>query len=168
MERVVEDDDSLAAGRGARDLDGVLDRLRARVDEHRALLPGSARRELREAAAHLHVRLVRPHDGALVQVAVGLVLDRLDDRGVAVAGVLAADTACEIDVGLPVDVRDTCPFRARYDEPRGRDTRGDVPCALLGRLLRRGALLQGHRPIIGSAACRGKSQRLDGDRVLCG
>ena len=97
MERVLEDDDRRAAGRGARDLHRVLDRLRAGVDEDRALLARPARRELGQPAADLDVRLVGADDGALVQVAVGLLLDRLDDGRVAMAEVLAADPAREVD-----------------------------------------------------------------------
>ena len=66
------------AGRpvAARDLDRVLDRLRARVDEQRALLVAAAGRELREPPADLDVRLVHPDHEALVQVAVDLFVDR--------------------------------------------------------------------------------------------
>ena len=67
VERALERDDRWAAGRRAGDLDRVLDRFRARVDEHRALLAAAARRELGESPAHADVRLVDPDDEALVQ-----------------------------------------------------------------------------------------------------
>ena len=116
---VVEDDDRGPAGRGARDLDRVLDRLRAGVDEDRPLLLARARRELREPAADLDVRLVHPDHEALVQVAVDLLVDRGDGRREPVAGVLAAEPAGEVDVLAAVDVPDACAFRPVDDERAG-------------------------------------------------
>ena len=78
MEGAVEDDDARPAGRRARDLDGVLDRLGARVEEER-LGRGVAGPELVEPAAEVDVRLVRPDHEALVEVAVDLLVDRRDD-----------------------------------------------------------------------------------------
>ena len=75
---VVEDDDALPPRRGTGDLDGVLDRLRARVHEQRALLVAGAGRQLAEPPAHLHVRLVHADHEALVQIAVDLLVDRGD------------------------------------------------------------------------------------------
>ena len=68
VERVVEDDDGGTTGGSARDLDRVLHRLRAGVDEDRLLLGARARRELGEAPAHLDVRLVDPDHEALVEI----------------------------------------------------------------------------------------------------
>ena len=100
------DDHRGAAGRRARDLHRVLDRLGARVDEDRALLAAAARRELGEPPADLDVRLVDADHEALVEVAVGLLLDRLDDRRrCRWPGVLAADPAGEVDERAAVDVR---------------------------------------------------------------
>ena len=76
VEGVVEDDDGRPTGCRARDLDGVLVGLGARVDEDRLLLLPGARRELREPTADLDVRLVDAHHEALVEVVVGLRLDR--------------------------------------------------------------------------------------------
>jgi hypothetical protein len=133
---------SKTTGRGARDLDRVLDRLGARVHEDRALLAVAARRELREALADVHERLVRPDHEALVQVAVGLRLDRLDDRGVAVARVLAADAACEVDERASVHVGHARALRLGDDEPRRRHPRSHVPRAFLGYTLGGGLLAQ--------------------------
>ncbi len=58
MECVLEDHDRLPACRHTRNLDRVLDRLRATVYEQRPLVGATARRELGEPAADLDVRLV--------------------------------------------------------------------------------------------------------------
>ena len=97
VECIVEDDNGRPARRGARDLHGVLVRLRAGVDEDRLLVRTGARRELREKPARPDIRLVHADHEALVQVAVGLLLDRIDDGREPVAGVLAADAACEVE-----------------------------------------------------------------------
>ena len=55
-----------------------------------------------------------------MQVAVGLLLHRLDDRCVAVARVLAADPAREVDVGATVDVGDAGTLGLGDDETRRR------------------------------------------------
>ena len=81
MEGAVEDDDGRPSGRGARDLDRVLDRLGAGVDEQ-ATSGRSPRHgeSSREPPADLDVRLVHPDHEALVQVAVDLLVDRGDRR----------------------------------------------------------------------------------------
>ena len=98
MEAAVEDDDGGPPRSGTGDLDRVLDRLGAGVDEDPLLLARRARRELGEPAADLDVRLVDPDHEALVQVAVDLLVDRGDDRREAVTGVLAAEAAGEVEV----------------------------------------------------------------------
>ena len=87
--------------------------LGAGVHEDRALLAAAARRELGEAPADLDVRLVDADHEALVEVAVGLLLDRLDDRGVPVTGVLAADP----------------PAKSMNERPSGSVTRAPSACA---------------------------------------
>ena len=159
MKGVVEDDDRRPAGRDARDLDGVLDRFGAGVDEQRALLTAATGREVRESLAHLDVRLVHPDEEALMKVAVGLLLDRLDDGRVAVTGVLAADAAREVDVRTPVDVRDARPLGLRDDELGRHDSRRDVTRAALGDVFRGGSLLEWHRAIIEIARIPGNSDR---------
>ncbi len=143
--------DRRAAGRRARDLDGVLDRLGARVHEDRALLSAAARRQLGKPAADLDVRLVDADHEALVQVPICLLLDRLDDRGMPVARVLAADPAREVDVGAPVRVGDARALGVRDDELRRRHARRDVARAVGEDPLRRCRVSRLHRGIIGSA-----------------
>ena len=143
VKRVVEDDDRRSPRGDTRDLDGVLDRLRTRVDEHRPLLPAAARRQLRQPATDIDVRLVRPDHEALVEIAVGLLVHRGDDRGEAVTGVLAGDAAREVEEHAAVDVRHSCAGGALDDEPGGRDPARDIPAAVRvdpfgGALLRHG------------------------------
>ena len=66
--------------------------------------------QLVEPPAELDVRLVRPDHEALVEIAVGLLVDRADDRRGAVAEVLARDPAGEVEVLAAVDVPDACSF----------------------------------------------------------
>ena len=80
-----------------------------------------ARRELGEPAADLDVRLVDPDHEALVQVAVDLLVDGRDDGAEAVARVLAADPAGEVEVAAAVDVADPAPL-ARATTSRGVET----------------------------------------------
>ena len=148
MERVLERHDRWAAGGRAGDLDRILDRFGARVDEHRALLAGAAGRELGESAAHLDVRLVGADDEALVEVLLGLLLHGSDHRRMAMAEVLAADAAREVDERAPVDIRDAGAFRVSDNQARRRHTGGDVPCSVRRDPLRLGALPHGHRAIM--------------------
>jgi len=155
VEGVVEDDDGRPTRGAARDLDGVLDRLRAGVDEDTALLASRAGRQLGEAAAHLDVRLVRPDHEALVQVAVDLVVYRSDDRGEAVAGVLAADAPREVHVAATVDVPDPRSLRA-CDHDRSRDDpAGDVGRPLVQHPLRLRPVVNRHRPLEGMSPAAG-------------
>ena len=146
VEGVVEDDDGGPPGRRAGDLDGVLDRLGARVDEDRLLLLAGAGRQLGEAAADVDVRLVDPDHEALVEVLVGLRLDRVDDGREPVAGVLAADAAGEVDERAAVDVGDAGTVGVRDDELRGGDAGAHVAGALGEDAVVRGGLGRGsHR-----------------------
>ena len=79
----------------------------------------SARPRLVEQPADLDVRLVHPDHEALVEVAVDLLVNRRGSE--AVAGVLAAEPAGEVDVLAAVDVPDPGALRARDDERGGRD-----------------------------------------------
>ncbi len=166
MERVLEDDDTGPAGRRACDLDRVLDGLCARVDENRALL-AAAGRELPEPPANLDVRLIGADDDALVQVALGLLLDGLDDRWVPVAQVLTANSSCEVDERATVDVGDSRSLCLRDDEAWGRDSWRDVSCTVRRNSLRLGALPHGHvgdyAPTQAGFQCvRGRTTRLRG------
>jgi hypothetical protein len=127
VERMVERDHAGPAGCDAGDLDRVLDRLSAGVDQERARLALSGP-ELVEELAHHDVRLVHPDHEALVQVAVDLLVQRR--RCEPVAGVLAAEPTGEVDVFAAVDVPDARALGARDDERRGGDATGDVPLPL--------------------------------------
>src|SRR5712691_280324 len=127
VERVIEDDHSGPPGRSARNLDGVLDRFGAGVHEERLRLTVAGPR-LVEQLAHLDVRLVHPDHEALMQITVDLLADRR--RREAVAGVLAAEAAREVDVLAAVDVPDACAFGTSDDE-RGRGhAAGDIALAV--------------------------------------
>ena len=129
MEGVVEHDHGRAAGGDARDLDGVLDRLGAAVQEQRLLVGAAAGRELGEPPAHLDVRLVHADHEALVHVAVDLRVHRIDDGGQVVAEVGAAEPAGEVDVLAPLGVPDARALGALDDEGRGRDPARDIALA---------------------------------------
>ena len=144
MEGAVEDDDRLAPGGGAGDLDRVLDRLGARVQKQALLLAAAARRELGEPTADLDVGLVHPDHEALVQVAVDLLVDGGDRGGKAVAGVLAAEPSGEVDVRPAVDVLDPRALGPGNDERRRRHAGGDVALARCDDGVGGAPLLQGH------------------------
>jgi hypothetical protein len=156
VEAAVEDDDRGPAGGRAGDLDRVLDRFRAAVQQDRLLGwvvvgPGrayaapAARRELGEPPADLDVRLVAPDHEALIQVAVDLLVDRGDDGRLAVPEVHAADPAREVEVLLAPDVPDASAGGAVDDELRRRDSARDVAGPVGENALGGAALLQRHR-----------------------
>ena len=93
------------AGVQARELDRVLDRLRARVEERRARLTAD-RRQRAEALGELDVGLVGDDRVVRVQEQGGLLRHRVDDRRVGVPGVDHADSAREVDEDVAVDVGD--------------------------------------------------------------
>ena len=148
VERVLEDDDSLLAGRGAGDLDRVLDGFGAAVQEQALLRLSRARRQLGESAADLDVRLVDPDHEALVEVRVDLFLHGRDGRRQPVARVLAAEPAGEVDVRLAVHVFDPGALRARDDDRRGRDPTRHVLLAGGQDALALGPLLHRHETIL--------------------
>ena len=119
VERAVERDDALAPRVQARELDRVLDRLGAGVEERGARLAAD-RDERAEPLGELHVALVRHHGEIGVEEAIGLLGDRLDDARVVVPDVRHADAADEVDERVAVDVRDR---RARARDRR-RSARG--------------------------------------------
>ena len=102
MERALEADHGLAPGVGPRELDGVLDRLGARVEEG-GLGPGD-RGQLGEPLGELDVDLVGDDREVGVREAGHLVLRRCDHLRVGVADVEAADAAGEVEVRVVVDV----------------------------------------------------------------
>ena len=103
VEAAVEGDHRVAARVVAGDLDRVLDRLGARVDQQRLLLV-VAGSELAQQAAHLEIRVVGGDREAGVHQLLGLRADRRDDRLGRVAEVEHADAAGEVDVLASVDV----------------------------------------------------------------
>ena len=79
-----------------------------------------------------------------VEVAIGLHVDRGDHRGQAVAGVLAAEPAGEVDVGLAVDVLDAHALGTGDHERRSGHAHSDIALPRVQDLLGRGPLLQRH------------------------
>ena len=105
VERALERDHALAFRVEPRELDRVLHRLGARVEERASRLAAD-RRQHAEPFGELDVALVRNHRVVRVQEAVGLLGDRRDDAGMVVADVRHADAADEVDERVAVDVGD--------------------------------------------------------------
>ena len=103
MEAVLEGDDRVAPGVVAGDLDRVLDRLGAGVDQHRALLVVAGRQPV-ERLAHRDIALVRRHHRAGVGELLDLALDGLDHCRGAGPDVDDGDAGAEVDEGVAVDV----------------------------------------------------------------
>src|SRR5829696_2068204 len=116
----VKDDDRGALGRGAGDLDRVLDRLGPGVDEHR-LRGGVAGPELVESSRDLDVRFVHPDHEALVQEAVDLLVHSPHDGLGIVTEVLAGDPAREVEILAPVGVAERRALGSGHDEVGGGD-----------------------------------------------
>jgi hypothetical protein len=125
VEAAIERDHGVAAGVVAGDLDRVLDRLGARVDQHR-LLGVRARRVLAEQLGHLEVGLVGRHREAGVKQRIGLLLDRCHHRIRGVPDVEHADAAGEVDVLLAVHVHQPGAVRVVGNDRRQGDAAGDV------------------------------------------
>ena len=102
VEAALEADHCRPAGVRAGELDRVLDRLGARVEERRLCVRD--RRQLAEPLREPDVGLVRDDREIRVAEPLELLLRRLDDPRVRVADVQAADAAGEVDEGVPVDV----------------------------------------------------------------
>ena len=145
VEGPVEDDDSGPPGCRASDLDCVLDRLGAGVQEQR-LRRGFPGPELVELLGDCDVRLVHPDHEALMEVAVDLLVHGTDDGRVAVAEVLAGDAAGEVDVLAAVGVPDPRTPGARDDEIGRRDAARNEPLAALEDVLGGRAFFDPHCP----------------------
>ena len=105
MEGGVEGDHGLPARGEARDLDRVLDASAPELKKAARVGPAE-RSQLSEPLRELDVPGIG-HDGEIgVDEPGRLLLDRLDDVGVAVADVAHADAAGEVDERVAVDVRD--------------------------------------------------------------
>ncbi len=103
VEAALEADHRGPPGVRARELDGVLDRFGARVEERRLRRPVE-RRDGEQALGEGHADLVRDHREVGVEKARRLVLHGLDDLRMRVADVETADAAGEVDVRVAVDV----------------------------------------------------------------
>ena len=103
VEAVFEADHGGAAGVAAGDLDRVLDRLGAGVDEE-GLLGEVAGGERVELLGELDVALVSGDLEAHVQEGVELAADGGDDARVAMADVDAADASAEVDEAVAVEI----------------------------------------------------------------
>ena len=136
MESPLEGDHGRASGVQSRELDRVLDRLRARVEERGTGLGGD-RDERAEALRELDVRLVGDDGVVRVDEPLGLVDDRVDDPRMCVTGVDDADTAGEVDEDVAVDVRDRRVLGGRGEDRQVRVQRcSDRPCLTLEKASR--------------------------------
>ena len=115
MEPAFEADHGRPARIGAGELDGVLDRFRAGVEERR-LRRAAERREREQAFRQLRVDLVGNDGVVRVREPLELLLRRRDDARVRVADVEAADAAGEVDERVPVDVGDRRAARLGSDD----------------------------------------------------
>ncbi len=120
VEPRLEGHDGLAPRGEARDLDGVLDGLGARVEERG---PGGAAqgREVPEPLGELDVHAVGDDREVRVDEARRLLLNRLDHAWVAVADVAHADAAREVDERVAVHVGD-----GRVERLGGEDREVDL------------------------------------------
>jgi hypothetical protein len=120
----------------ASELDGVLDRLGAGVEErgfHRA----GDRRGRDEALGERDVELVRHDREVGVEEARGLLLHGFRDARVLVTDVEAADAAREVEEGVAVDVRERGAVAlVDHDRDVDRERVGDDLCLALQDLLR--------------------------------
>ena len=122
VERALERDHAWAPRVEPGELDGVLDRLRARVEEGR---PGLALDgdEPPETLRELDVQLVRDNCEIDVNQALSLLLDRLDDTRMPVADVRDPDATDEVDERVAVDVGDRRAARLGGDDRDVHDER---------------------------------------------
>ena len=131
MEGALEDDDGGALRVRARELDRVLDRLGAGVEEGRLRRAGE-RRDRDQPLGERDVDLVRHDREVGVREVRELLLRGLDELRVRVPDVEAADAAGEVDERVAVDVgeRRASPL-LDDDRERDRERVGDhlCPCA---------------------------------------
>lgn len=133
---VVEHGDAVAAGVLARDLDGVLERLGARVDEH-DLLRVVAGGVLHEQLGDANVGLVGRHGEERVREAADLLPHRLDDGVVSVADRRDADAAAQVDEVVAIDIDGDGAVRpVDVDGQRRADAGGDDGQSALVQLAR--------------------------------
>ena len=122
---VVESDDARAPRGRPGDLDRVLHRFGAGVDQHRALLVLSRGQPV-ELLADRHVPLVRGDHEAGVGEPLDLLGDGDDDLGCGVAHAGDRDAGAEVDQRVAVDVeQDPAAGTLDEDSERGADARRD-------------------------------------------
>ena len=162
MERVLEADDGLPAGVGARDLDRVLDCFRAAVDEDRALVVRAGRDRV-EALGQRDIRLVG-HDGkADVREVIQLRVHGADHVRVAVAHIDHTDPTGEIDQVVAIGVgQDRAIGLDDRDRSGGGHTAGDRACApghqrIAGRTGHRGLQIDHSSHTLGASTVRRES-----------
>ena len=119
MEAACKSDHRGAVGRGARNLDRILNRLGPGGEENR-LVRGRARRESVELLGERHIRFVRRYLEAGMGKAFELLLDRRHHLGVAMAAIEHTDAAGEIDIAFAFDVPKLGVVRLRSKDFRGR------------------------------------------------
>jgi hypothetical protein len=127
VEPALERDHGGAAGEGARELDRVLDRLGAGVEERR-LRRGAKRRGLDESLGEGDVGLVGDDREVGVGELCKLLLRGFHDARMGVADVEAADAAGEVDERVAVDVGERRAAALRdHDRQEDRQRLGDDP-----------------------------------------
>ena len=127
VEGALEGDHGGAPRVGARELDRVLDRLGARVEERGARLARD-RRQREQPLGQADVVLVREDGEVGVREALDLIAHGLDHARVRMADVHAADAAREVDERVPVDVRQGGAAPRGDDERQvDRERLGDDP-----------------------------------------
>ena len=131
VERTLEHDHGLSLRVQPRELDRVLDRLSARIEERAARLAAD-RGESSEPLGELDVTLVRDDGEVRVQEALGLLDDRGDHAWMVVSDIDDANAADEVHERVAVDVRDRGAASAVGDDRLVHDegTRDCVPLAL--------------------------------------
>ncbi len=117
VERALERDHRRTLRVRARELDRVLDRFRAGVEERR-LRGAGERRDREQPLGERDVHLVRDDREVGVEEARGLLLHGLDDVRMRVADVQAADAAGEVEERVAVDVGQRRAPRALGDDDR--------------------------------------------------
>ena len=157
VEGALEDDDGGALRVRARELDRVLDRLRAGVEERRLRRAGE-RRDRDQALGERDVDLVRHDREVGVREARELLLRGLDELRVRVADVEAADAAGEVDERVAVDVGERRAAPLLDDDRDGdRERAGDHLVLALEDRLRAGP--RNRRPEL-DRPCRGHGRNL--------
>ncbi len=128
VERALECDHGVTAGVRASELDGVLDRLGACVEEGR-LGGAGERREREQPFGQLRVHLVRHDSEVRVRELLELLLGSGDHVRMRMADVQTADATGEVDEDVAVDVDDRGPVGLGRDDGKGdRKRGGDARC----------------------------------------